>query len=62
MCHCSACQRRTGSSFGVAVFFASEATAETGSATTYKRSGLTATAFGCFDDKRDLEPTQAVCD
>ncbi|WP_199628558.1 GFA family protein [Rhizobium sp. OAE497] len=87
VCHCMACQRRTGSSFGVAVFFESEATKEAGASSSYKRlgdsgkslefhfcpvcgatvfwkpefrPGLTAIALGCFDDKRDLEPSQAV--
>ncbi|WP_367882481.1 GFA family protein [Rhizobium sp. WYJ-E13] len=39
VCHCNACQRRTGSSFGVAVFFAAEATEETGKAAVYRRIG-----------------------
>ncbi|WP_409936797.1 GFA family protein [Rhizobium leguminosarum] len=89
VCHCAACQRRTGSSFGVGVFFASETTEETGLSSTFRRSGdsgkliefhfcptcgstvfwkrefrpgLTAVALGCFDEKRDLEPSQAVYD
>ncbi|WP_105403737.1 GFA family protein [Neorhizobium sp. T7_12] len=87
ICHCDACQRRTGSGFGIAVFFASEATEEHGHASVFRRigdsgksidfhfcpacgstvfwkpelrPGLTAIAFGCFDDRQGLEPSQSV--
>lgn len=39
VCHCNACQHRTGSSFGVAVFFETEATEEAGQAAVYRRIG-----------------------
>lgn len=37
VCHCDACQHRTGSSFGVAVFFETEVTEECGQASVYRR-------------------------
>jgi len=37
VCHCQACQRRTGSAFGVAAFFARENIKVEGHATTYSR-------------------------
>jgi len=39
VCHCTECQRRTGSPFGVAVFFPKDATTITGSSRTYERLG-----------------------
>lgn len=89
VCHCLECQRRTGSAFGIAVFFASEATEVRGSSAVFVRiggsgkpvefhfcpscgstvfwkpafrPGLTAIAWGCFEDKAGLEPTQSVFD
>ncbi len=89
VCHCHECQRRTGSAFGIAVFFASEVTEIVGPSAVYSRlgdsgqsvefhfcpacgstvfwkpafrPGLTAIAFGCFEDKEGLEPTQSVYD
>ena len=38
-CHCRECQRRTGSAFGVAVFFEREKVAASGTANSYTRSG-----------------------
>jgi hypothetical protein len=38
-CHCTACQKRTGSAFGVAVFYDSERTSVAGVAQTYVRRG-----------------------
>lgn len=38
-CHCRACQRRTGSAFGVAVFFKREQVVTSGESTSYIRSG-----------------------
>ncbi|KPH04837.1 GFA family protein (plasmid) [Rhizobium acidisoli] len=38
-CHCRACQRRTGSAFGVAVFFNREEVKTSGESTSYIRSG-----------------------
>ena len=38
-CHCLSCQRRTGSAFGVAVFYAEEQVRPTGPAQTYSRLG-----------------------
>ena len=37
MCHCRACQRRTGSPFGMMVYFAANAVTLSGSATEYTR-------------------------
>ncbi|WP_313196028.1 GFA family protein [Shinella zoogloeoides] len=89
VCHCLECQRRTGSAFGIAVFFATEATDIIGSSALFSRTGdsgqpiefhfcracgstvfwrpafrpgVTAIAFGCFEDKEGLEPTQSVYD
>lgn len=89
VCHCLACQRRTGSAFGIAVFFATEATEVLGSSVVFSRigdsgkpvefhfcptcgstvfwdpafrPGMRAVAFGCFEDKKGLEPTQSVYD
>jgi hypothetical protein len=39
LCYCKSCQRRTGSAFGVAVFFASENVRGEGDARTYSRPG-----------------------
>ena len=39
VCHCLECQRRTGSAFGVAVFFASTSTEEYGPSGTFVRVG-----------------------
>lgn len=88
-CHCQECQRRTGSAFGVAVFFATEVTAVIGPDALFSRigdsglpvefhfcptcgstvfwkpdfkPGMTAIAFGCFEDKEGLSPTQSVYD
>ena len=38
-CHCHACQKRTGSAFSVAVFFAVERTTPAGPAASYVRLG-----------------------
>ncbi len=38
-CHCRSCQRRTGSAFGVAVFYAASDVAVSGEASTYVRTG-----------------------
>ena len=38
-CHCRECQRRTGSAFGVAVFFEREKISASGASTSYSRSG-----------------------
>jgi Uncharacterized conserved protein len=38
VCHCTACQRRTGAPFGVAAFFADEALSFTGDAGIYART------------------------
>lgn len=89
VCHCHECQRRTGSAFGIAVFFASEVTEIVGPSAMFSRigdsgqsvefhfcpacgstvfwkpalrPGVTAIAFGCFEDKEGLEPTQSVYD
>ncbi len=39
MCHCIACQRRTGSAFGAQARFADECVRITGTSTTYTRLG-----------------------
>ncbi len=39
VCHCRECQRRTGSAFGVAVFFDREKVAAFGASNSYTRSG-----------------------
>lgn len=39
VCHCLECQRRTGSAFGIAVFFRKEAVVITGSSHIYQRIG-----------------------
>jgi hypothetical protein len=39
VCHCKSCQRRTGSAFGVAVFFRLEDVVRTGRSETYVRVG-----------------------
>lgn len=49
-CHCVACQRRTGSPFGVGVYFPSEAVELTGTAKEYLRptdSGRTLKQYFC---------------
>ena len=38
-CHCRECQRRTGSAFGVAVFFEREKVAASGTSNSYTRTG-----------------------
>ncbi|QCI69567.1 GFA family protein [Phreatobacter stygius] len=38
-CHCLACRLRTGSAFGVAVFYNSDATEPSGASTIYRRQG-----------------------
>jgi hypothetical protein len=38
LCHCLACQRRTGSTYGIAAFFPRETVALTGDAKAYTRS------------------------
>ncbi|MBX3536421.1 MAG: GFA family protein [Chelatococcus sp.] len=38
-CYCRECQRRTGSAFGVAVFFTQKATKVTGSSSSFTRIG-----------------------
>ena len=37
LCHCTECQRRTGSAFGIAAFFAREAVAASGRTNTFRR-------------------------
>jgi hypothetical protein len=37
LCHCTACQRRTGSSFGIAAFYAADALRISGEDRTYTR-------------------------
>ena len=39
LCHCRACQRRTGSAFGVAAFFDADKVTPTGPSTEYRRTG-----------------------
>ena len=39
LCHCEACKKRTGSAFGVAVFFARDAADISGQSRTFERSG-----------------------
>lgn len=39
LCHCRSCQRRTGSAFGVAVFFNSENVQCAGNARSFTRAG-----------------------
>lgn len=39
LCHCLACQRRTGSSYGIGAFFAREAIAVSGAMRDYTRRG-----------------------
>ena len=39
LCHCLECQKRTGSAFGVAVFFDTDAVAATGERREYSRVG-----------------------
>jgi len=38
LCHCRACQRRTGSTYGIAAFFPSECVTVQGAAQTYSRA------------------------
>lgn len=38
-CHCQACQRRTGSAFGVAVFYKKDQVETSGASTSYVRAG-----------------------
>jgi hypothetical protein len=52
LCHCLDCQRRTGSTYGIAAFFARDAVAATGRASTYQRpsdSGFAVTFYFCPD-------------
>ncbi|UFN50776.1 GFA family protein [Roseomonas sp. OT10] len=52
LCHCLACQRRTGSAFGVAAFFRAAATWAEGCSATYVRaadSGFTIAFHFCPD-------------
>lgn len=87
VCHCVECQHRTGSAFGVAVFFSTQATEISGPSVLFSREGdsgqpiefhfcplcgttvfwkpafrpgMTAIAFGCFEEKQGLDPTQSV--
>jgi hypothetical protein len=39
LCHCLECQRRTGSTYGIAAFFARENIETAGCASTYSRTG-----------------------
>jgi hypothetical protein len=39
LCHCQACQRRTGSAFGLAAFFPAEAATIHGASSTFVRPG-----------------------
>ncbi|WP_321814020.1 MULTISPECIES: GFA family protein [unclassified Paraburkholderia] len=47
-CHCSACQRRTGSPFGVLAYYPSESVEITGTATRYERPTPTGGIFETF--------------
>jgi hypothetical protein len=47
-CHCSACQRRTGSPFGVLAYYPSEVLTITGQATRYDRPTDTGGTFATF--------------
>lgn len=50
LCHCRACQRRSGSAFGIAAFYPRDAVEVTGEARTYTRgsdAGLTITFHFC---------------
>jgi len=52
LCHCRACQRRTGSAFGIAAFFRRDAVTPSGPARSYTRpsdSGFTVTFHFCPD-------------
>ena len=39
LCHCAACKKRTGSSFGVAVFYSCDHVVVAGASTVYERTG-----------------------
>jgi hypothetical protein len=50
LCHCLACQRRTGSTYGIAAFYPRENVRVAGDATAYTRpsdSGYTVTSYFC---------------
>src|SRR5215469_8635369 len=50
LCHCLACQRRTGSTYGIAAFFPHESVVVTGNAKAYTRSsdsGYSVTFYFC---------------
>jgi hypothetical protein len=50
LCHCLACQRRTGSTYGIAAFYPRENVRVAGDATTYTRqsdSGYPVTFYFC---------------
>ena len=50
LCHCLACQRRTGSTYGIAAFYPRENVRVAGDATAYTRpsdSGYTVTFYFC---------------
>ena len=50
LCHCLACQRRTGSTYGIAAFYPRESVRVTGDATAYTRqsdSGYPVTFYFC---------------
>ena len=50
LCHCRACQKRTGSTFGIAAFFPSEAVEAQGTSQSYTRpsdSGHSVTFHFC---------------
>jgi hypothetical protein len=50
LCHCLACQRRTGSTYGIAAFFLHESVVVTGDTKAYSRSsdiGYSVTFYFC---------------
>ena len=52
LCHCLACQRRTGSTYGIAAFFPRESVVVTGDTKVYSRSsdsGYSVTFYFCPD-------------
>ncbi len=52
LCHCLECQKRTGSTYGIAAFFLRKDVTAEGSTSKYKRpsdSGLTVTFYFCPD-------------
>jgi hypothetical protein len=73
LCHCLACQRRTGSTYGIAAFYPRENVRMAGDATEYTRQcgstvyweprrkpEMVAVAVGAFADPAFPAPSQAV--